>query len=462
MNKRAIRITFFCVVVVSVLFILCVLGMKQLQVIGSMKNDSESIAETTEIIETEQILQETEQGSEEEEMESQEIKQETQETEQLSQETEEISAEEYYDLESKNDDNAENEVWDSQTTFSKNGDQGENVIINSDDPFPYYIKVNRLANCVTIYTKDEQGEYTVPVKAMVCSVGLRGNTPLGVFKTSTKYNWRYLYGNVYGQYAYRIKGPILFHSVPYYKKDKATLETEEYNKLGEAASKGCVRLSVEDAKWLIDNCPEGTTVEIYDSEDPGPLGKPEAIKIDTSSPNKGWDPTDPDEDNPWKNVVEETVQGENWAKEYVGSGDSQNGAATLSEGDSQNGAATLSEDDSQNSAKSSQDQSQPVITISEENLTIQIEGNGYSQEELIELAKSSAIMLVSSNVVVDDDLFYTNVLQVESVQKDYKEDAQTAEKKIKTIRVKVKISVEDDHQNRAEKTVTVVVDISDS
>lgn len=37
------------------------------------------------------------------------------------------------------------------------------------DPYPYYIRVNRTGNCVTIYTKDEEGEYTVPYKAMICS-----------------------------------------------------------------------------------------------------------------------------------------------------------------------------------------------------------------------------------------------------------------------------------------------------
>ncbi len=52
--------------------------------------------------------------------------------------------------------------------------------------------------------------------------------------------------------------------------------------------------TVEDAKWIADNCPSGTTVEIYEDDDPGPLGKPEAAHIDTDSPNKGWDPTDPD------------------------------------------------------------------------------------------------------------------------------------------------------------------------
>lgn len=169
--------------------------------------------------------------------------------------------------------------------------------------YPYYIMVNRQANCVTVFTQDENGEYTIPVKAMVCSVGISDTTPLGTFKTSDKYEWRYLFGDVYGQYAYRINKNILFHSVPYYTKDKWDLETEEYNKLGEAASLGCIRLTVEDAKWLIDNCPSGTTVTIYDSPDPGPLGKPTSLKIDLNSPYKGWDPTDPDSENPWADVL---------------------------------------------------------------------------------------------------------------------------------------------------------------
>ncbi len=61
--------------------------------------------------------------------------------------------------------------------------------------YPYYIKVNRKANCVTVYKQDENGKYTVPIKAMICSVGKNINsTPKGVFKISEKYTWRYLYG----------------------------------------------------------------------------------------------------------------------------------------------------------------------------------------------------------------------------------------------------------------------------
>lgn len=170
---------------------------------------------------------------------------------------------------------------------------------------PYYIRINRKQNCITIYTLDENGEYTVPYKAMICSTGLYNATPRGVYQISTKYRWRELYGNVYGQYATRIHGGVLFHSVPYYYKSNSALCTEKYNKLGQQASMGCVRLTVEDAKWIAENCPAGTTVEIYDSDDPGPLGKPEAVKIDTDNPNKGWDPTDSDENNPWHEMSED-------------------------------------------------------------------------------------------------------------------------------------------------------------
>ncbi len=164
--------------------------------------------------------------------------------------------------------------------------------------YPYYIRINRALNVVNIYTMDEQGYYSVPYKAMVCSTG--DATPLGSYNTTAKYRWLSLYGGVYGQYATRIVGAILFHSVPYFTENPADLEFDEYNKLGTAASMGCVRLCVSDVLWIYENCPVGTTVEFYDDyEYPGPMGKPVPITIDTSDERRGWDPTDPDPDNPW-------------------------------------------------------------------------------------------------------------------------------------------------------------------
>lgn len=165
----------------------------------------------------------------------------------------------------------------------------------------YHIAVNRAQNMVVIYKKDDKGEYTVPVKAMTCSVGRKGHeTPRGDYTLSDKYKWACLSGGVWGQYVTRITGPYLFHSVPYFTQNKSNLEYEEYNKLGQPASKGCVRLSVADAKWIFENCAKGTTVKIYDSSETEPLAKPTPIKIDPNDSKKGWDPTDPDPKNPWK------------------------------------------------------------------------------------------------------------------------------------------------------------------
>lgn len=165
--------------------------------------------------------------------------------------------------------------------------------------FDYLLAVNRAASCVTVYTADETGRYTVPYMAMVCSGG--EDTPLGVFNTPVSYPWRLLSGPCYGQYATRIVTSYLFHSVPYYTQHKDDLEYDEFNKLGTPASLGCIRLAVVDVRWIYENCPIGTPVIIYDDpENPGPMGKPGTLSIDPKDEAlRGWDPTDPDPANPW-------------------------------------------------------------------------------------------------------------------------------------------------------------------
>ena len=169
---------------------------------------------------------------------------------------------------------------------------------------PYYIKVNRLMNTVTIYGLDGNGEYSVPVKAMVCSVGREGHeTPLGDFSVmSFKAPWCYMIDGSYGQYATGFRsGGYLFHSICYTAKSHDAMMRDEYNLLGDVASLGCVRLQVADAKWIYDNCPVGTGVKIYEDENPGPLGKPEKLIPEmTEEMYNGWDPSDPAEGNPWR------------------------------------------------------------------------------------------------------------------------------------------------------------------
>ena len=193
------------------------------------------------------------------------------------------------------------ENWENLITDLENEPVSENdTVYKEDKPSkdkPYLIKVNKTQNSVIVYQKDKTGEYTVPLKAMICSVGY--DTPNGTFKTSDKYTWKIVNGNVWGQYATRITGNVLFHSMPYSSNDKNTLLTGYYNQLGSTLSSSCIRLSAKDAQWIMVNCPKKTTVVIYESAKEEPLQRPVSIKVPEDS---GWDPTDPDENNPWNQV----------------------------------------------------------------------------------------------------------------------------------------------------------------
>ena len=161
----------------------------------------------------------------------------------------------------------------------------------------YWLKVNEQQNVVTAYKKVD-GKWK-PIRAMLCSTGLNGTTPRGTFYTQGRWNWGELMNDVYGQYCTHITSDILFHSVYYTERfDKASQVTSQFNMLGQAASHGCVRLSVVDAKWIYYTCKIGTKVTIYRSDDPGPLGKPSPTKV-YAGRYKYWDPTDPDPANPY-------------------------------------------------------------------------------------------------------------------------------------------------------------------
>ncbi len=224
--------------------------------------------------------------------------------EDLEQETDEI--------ETKEEDNK-----DTKKTNTKNN--------NKNSSIPYYIKVNYGAQVVTIYKQDEDGDYTIPYKAMVCSTGVATPTS-GVYSIPARWEWLGLQGDVYGHYSTQIKGNILFHSVPYLTRgDKSSLEYWEYDKLGTYASAGCIRLTVADAKWIFYNCAKGTKVEFYSSSNPGPLGKPSAKKI-SSYPDylRNWDPTDPDSSNPWHTYKNEDNKKENNDNENTKNNTNQN------------------------------------------------------------------------------------------------------------------------------------------
>lgn len=136
-------------------------------------------------------------------------------------------------------------------------------------PTKYTLMVD-VANQITrAYTYDENGEYTVLVREMICSTGTRRNpTPLGTtIMPKKRARWGYFpTWDSHAQYLTRIDSANAFHSVLYSAADESTLSVKSFEDLGSPASHGCVRLYVSDAKWIYDNCEAGTIITVYEGD----------------------------------------------------------------------------------------------------------------------------------------------------------------------------------------------------
>lgn len=103
-------------------------------------------------------------------------------------------------------------------------------------------------------------------REMVASTGMKGKeTPLGEFKIQNRGDW--FFSDKYQEGAkwwasFKDWGVYLFHSLPMDKE--RNIIPEEAALLGQPASHGCVRLTVEDAKWIYDNMKQGTKVVIHE------------------------------------------------------------------------------------------------------------------------------------------------------------------------------------------------------
>ena len=161
---------------------------------------------------------------------------------------------------------------------------------------PYYVKVDRVNGLMTIY--DSTG--TIPVKSVRVSVGAAGTpTPLGTYTLRSSLRWQPLMGPSYGQYGVHVvgagRGGIFIHSVPGAQPNLYSVPAAEYNKLGNPASHGCIRVCVADCKWVYQNC-NGAKITIYDGAYKadeamkGPLGR---RALEPMRYPYNFDPTDP-------------------------------------------------------------------------------------------------------------------------------------------------------------------------
>lgn len=150
--------------------------------------------------------------------------------------------------------------------------------LKNTDPTKYYLVLDLRNQIVTAYEKDSDGNYTKVVRRMLCSSGdttvdpldpesKPKPTPAGVWKMGGRERFGLFaeFGGTYARYWTQIVDGVFFHSLLFDKRDINTLETGAYGALGRNVSHGCVRLYVEDAKWIYYFCPPGTKINVTKS-----------------------------------------------------------------------------------------------------------------------------------------------------------------------------------------------------
>ncbi|MDD7140314.1 MAG: SH3 domain-containing protein [Clostridium sp.] len=149
--------------------------------------------------------------------------------------------------------------------------------LKNTDPDKYYIVLDLNNQVVTVYEKDDAGEYTRIVRRFICSTGKdkpsgeeayddSTPTPSGIWKIGGRERFgKFANFSEYARYWTQLVQDIYFHSILFSKRDLTTAKSGSYGALGGAASHGCIRLLVEDAKWLYYYACPGTTVEVTKS-----------------------------------------------------------------------------------------------------------------------------------------------------------------------------------------------------
>lgn len=130
--------------------------------------------------------------------------------------------------------------------------------LNIESTTSYLINVNIKKQQTYIYNGKVDNWNLV--KSFPCSTGIAGeDTPSGSFSIKEKGDWffseKYNQG---GKYWTQVTGDILFHSLPF-DKDKTTVVDYTMSK---PSSHGCIRLSIDDAKWIYTNIPKDSKVII--------------------------------------------------------------------------------------------------------------------------------------------------------------------------------------------------------
>ncbi len=133
------------------------------------------------------------------------------------------------------------------------------------DKDTYKVVIDKGNKVMTVYDREDD---TI-VRQMLCTIGKAETpSPRGTFKMGkhrVRFG-RFVDFDCCAQYWTEITRNVYIHSVLYREKNAKTLIRQSYRELGKAASHGCIRLTVPDAKWIYENIAPGTKCEFIKAE----------------------------------------------------------------------------------------------------------------------------------------------------------------------------------------------------
>lgn len=163
-------------------------------------------------------------------------------------------------------------------------------IPSSGDDLPYYLYVEKGSFTLTIYQKGADGTYSDVYKTYRIAHG--GNkTPAGTFTLGgDRERWHEFPDGGFVQFATRYHNRLYLHSPLYGEEDNGYMWPKYYDGelgIGKESTGGCLRMVTEAARFIYENCPEGTVLEIVN-------GSPKGTTSDDipSRNGKRYDPTD--------------------------------------------------------------------------------------------------------------------------------------------------------------------------
>lgn len=184
-----------------------------------------------------------------------------------------------------NNDNTE--IIDNSTPVPDNTETTEVIKAGA-----YEISIN-LDNCMISVINTEM-ERVIRMMPAGIPNGIKEGTYEPVDAKECRFTWKNTEDSNYYRYYTDFGNGFTFHSSRYKEQhNKNSLIADDYNCIGSVTDSSGVILTIEDAKWIYENCSSDSYITVVNKDS---QVKPDTFKIPN---NMTWDPTEISNESPW-------------------------------------------------------------------------------------------------------------------------------------------------------------------